>query len=300
MYVAGLAKKAGFPPGVINVLSGHGPGAGAALASHMDVRALTFTGSNSTGKLIAKMAADSNLKNLIFELGGKSPALVFEDADIDAAVRDTQFSIHMMSGQTCMANSRIYVQRAITDEFIAKFKAAFTSSRLGDPADPAVNQGPQADKIQHATVLRYIEMGKQSGGRLLTSGQELNSPPSGLFISPTIFIDVPENAGIMKDEIFGPVVIINTFDTEVEAVANANNTEYGLYAAVYTKDLDRAMRVASKLEAGTVGVNCTSPTKGDDMPFGGQKGSGVQRESYIHSMETFMETKSVLIKVAGS
>ncbi|PNP45950.1 hypothetical protein THARTR1_10876 [Trichoderma harzianum] len=294
LYVAMLAQKAGFPPGVLNVLSGHGPVSGAALASHMDVRALTFTGSNRTGKLIAKMAADSNMKNLIFELGGKSPAIIFDDADIDAAVRETQISIQLISGQTCMANSRIYVHRSIAELFVEKFKAAFTSARLGDPTDPQVNHGPQADKIQHATVLRYIELGKKTG-KLITDEQSA----SGLYINPTIFRDVPEDAQIMKEEIFGPVVIINTFDTEPEAVANANNTEHGLYAALYTKDLDRAMRVASKLEAGTVGVNCTSPTKGDDMPFGGQKGSGVQRESYIHSMETFMETKSVLIKVAG-
>jgi aldehyde dehydrogenase (NAD+) len=193
-----------------------------------------------------------------------------------------------------MANSRIYVQRNIAESFFDKFKAAFTSARLGDPTDPKVNHGPQADKIQHATVLRYIELGKKTGN-LVTEEQSA----SGLFINPTIFRDVPEDAQIMKEEIFGPVVIINTFDTETEAVANANNTEHGLYAAVYTKDLDRAMRVASKLEAGTVGVNCTGPTKADDMPFGGQKGSGMQRESYVHSMETFMETKSVLIKVGG-
>lgn len=258
----------------------------------MDVRALSFTGSNRTGKLISKMAADSNMKNLIFELGGKSPAIIFDDADIDVAVRDTQFSIQLISGQTCMANSRIYVQRSIAKSFIDKFKTAFTSARLGDPTDPKVNHGPQADKIQHATVLHYIELGKKTG-KLVTEEQSA----SGFYINPTIFIDVPEHAQIMKDEIFGPVVIINTFDTETEAVTNANNTEHGLYAAVYTKDLDRAMRVASKLEAGTVGVNCTSPTKGDDMPFGGQKGSGLQRESYMHSIETFMETKSVLIKV---
>jgi aldehyde dehydrogenase (NAD+) len=260
----------------------------------MDVRALSFTGSNRTGKLIAKMAADSNMKNLIFELGGKSPAIIFDDADIEAAVKDTQFSIQLISGQTCMANSRIYVHRNIAQTFVDKFKTAFTSARLGDPTDPRVNHGPQADKIQHATVLRYIEMGKKTG-KLMTEEQSA----SGLYINPTIFTDVPEDAQIMKEEIFGPVAIINTFDTEEEAVANANNTEHGLYAAVYTKDLDRAMRVAARLEAGTVGVNCTSPTKGDDMPFGGQKGSGVQRESYLHSMETFMETKSVLIKVAG-
>lgn len=260
----------------------------------MDVRALTFTGSNRTGRLISKMATDSNMKNLIFELGGKSPAIIFEDADIDAAVGETMFSMRLMSGQTCMANSRIYVHRSISDVFLEKFKAAFTSSNMGDPTDPEVNQGPQADKIQHATVLKYIEMGKESG-KMITDAQ----CAPGLFINPTIFVDVPEDAQIMKDEVFGPVVIINVFDEEAEAVAKANDTEHGLYAAVYTKDLDRAMRVASKLEAGTVGVNCTSPTKGDDMPFGGQKGSGIQRESYIHSLETFMETKSVLIKVAG-
>lgn len=294
LYVANLALKAGFPPGVLNVLSGHGPLSGAALASHMDVRVLSFTGSNRTGRLISKMATDSNMKKLVFELGGKSPAIIFEDADIDAAVRETQFSIQLISGQTCMANSRIYVHRSIAESFLEKFKVAFTSARLGDPTDPAINHGPQADKIQHATVLRYIEMGKESG-TLVTDEQSA----SGLYINPTIFTDVPEDAQIMKDEIFGPVVIINPFDTEEEAVAKANDTEHGLYAAVYTKNLDRAMRVASRLEAGTVGVNCTSPTKGDDMPFGGQKGSGLQRESYIHSMETFMETKSVLIKVAG-
>lgn len=260
----------------------------------MDIRALTFTGSNRTGKVIAKAAADSNLKNVIFELGGKSPAIIFEDADIDSAVADTQFSIHVISGQTCMANSRVYVQRSIADAFISKFKAKFTSSRLGDPIDPYINQGPQADKIQHETVLRYIESGKKSG-TLLT--EEQNAP--GLYINPTIFTDVPEDSQVMKEEIFGPVIIINPFDTEEEAIAKANDSEYGLYAAVYTKDLDRAMRVSSKLEAGTVGVNCTSPTKGDDMPFGGQKGSGLGRESYIHSMEAFMETKSILIKVSG-
>ncbi|KAL9474147.1 hypothetical protein ACSS6W_008527 [Trichoderma asperelloides] len=294
LYVANLAKEAGFPPGVLNVLSGHGPISGAALASHMDVRALTFTGSVRTGKLLRKMAADSNMKNLILELGGKSPAIVFDDCNIDAAVQHTQFSIQLLSGQNCMANSRIYVQSSIMESFVEKFKAAFTSARLGDPADPNVNHGPQADKIQHATVLQYINLGKETG-KLVT--EEQSAP--GLFINPTIFRDVPEDAKIMKEEIFGPVVVINSFDTEEEAVKKANDSEYGLYASVFTKDLDRAMRVATRLESGTVGVNCSGPTKGDDMAFGGQKGSGLQRESYLHSMETFMETKSVMIKVDG-
>ncbi|KIM97400.1 hypothetical protein OIDMADRAFT_147838 [Oidiodendron maius Zn] len=293
LYVASLAKKAGFPPGVLNVLSGHGQVSGAAIASHMDIRALTFTGSNRTGKIIANAATNSNMKNVIFELGGKSPAIIFDDADIEAAVAETQFSIHLISGQTCMANSRIYVQRSIADTFISKFKTKFTSAKLGDPIDPSVNQGPQADKIQHSNILRYIDMGKKCS-TLVTEDQSA----SGLYINPTIFTDVPEDSTIMKEEVFGPVVIINPFDTEEEAIAKANDTEYGLYAAVFTKNLDRAMRVSAKLEAGTVGVNCTSPTKGDDMPFGGYKGSGLGRESYIHSMEHFMETKSILIKVS--
>ncbi|OAA56374.1 Aldehyde dehydrogenase domain protein [Cordyceps fumosorosea ARSEF 2679] len=298
LYVADLISKAGFPPGVVNVLSGHGPNVGAPLASHMDVRAISFTGSNRTGRLIAKMAAESNLKNVILELGGKSPAIIFGDADIDAAVRDTRFSIHLLSGQTCIANSRIYVHRGVAQAFLDKFRVAFAASRMGDPTLPETTHGPQADAIQHATVLRYIEMGKEAGGTLVTADADAADAP-GFFVNPTIFVDVPEDARMMKEEIFGPVVAINTFDTEEEAVVKANDSEYGLYAAVYTKDLDRAMRVAARLEAGTVGVNCTSPTKGDDVPFGGYKGSGLQRESYIHSMETFMETKSVLIKVAG-
>lgn len=168
------------------------------------------------------------------------------------------------------------------------------SAKLGDPTEGTTTQGPQADKIQYETVKRYLAMGEKSGTKI--TGELPNV--SGLYVSPTIFTDTPEDAQIMKDEIFGPVVNINTFEGEEEAIAKANDTEYGLYASVFTKDIDRAMRVSRALEAGTVGVNCTSPTRGNDMPFGGWKGSGIGRENYIGSLESFMEDKSVLISVA--
>lgn len=294
--MASLIEEAGFPAGVLNVLSGHGPLSGAAMASHMDIRVLSFTGSTRTGRTIQKAAADSNLKTVVFELGGKSPALVFDDADLDACVLDLQNSIMWNSGQACMASSRVYVHERIAEKFIALFKKVAEARKLGDPLDKDVDHGPQADEIQFATVSNYIELGMQSG-KLVTGGVQQNE--DGFLIRPTIFTDQPEDSRVMREEIFGPVVTINIFRTEVEVIEKANATEFGLYASVYTKDIDRAMRVSQKLEAGTVGVNCTSPTKAHDMPFGGWKGSGTGRESYLHSMDHYLETKSVLIKVAA-
>ncbi|KFY01756.1 hypothetical protein O988_02550 [Pseudogymnoascus sp. VKM F-3808] len=290
---AELVAKAGFPPGVFNIISGHGA-AGAAMSSHMDIRIISFTGSTRTGRAIQVAAANSNLKNCIFELGGKSPALVFEDADIEQAIQATVPSIGWNSGQTCFANSRIYVHKSIAQTFIEGFKTKFMAAKLGDPTHAGTTQGPQADKVQHETVKRYLALGEKSGTKITEDLPNI----SGLYVSPTIFTDTPEDAQIMKEEIFGPVVHINTFESEAEAIAKANDTEYGLYAAVFTKDIDRAMRVSRQLEAGTVGVNCSSPTKGNDMPFGGWKGSGIGRESYIGGVESFMEDKAVLIKVA--
>ena len=296
LKLASLIEEAGFPPGVLNVLSGHGAVSGAALASHMDVRAISFTGSTRTGRAIQKAAADSNMKNVVCELGGKSPVLIFEDANIDNAVEATESSIMTLSGQVCMANSRVYVQKSIAEKFISKFKELAESRKLGDPLSKDTTQGPQADKIQHKNVLDYIEHGKKSG-TLLTGGD--NPFEDGCFVSPTIFLNQPEDAKVMKEEIFGPVVTINTFETEEEALKKANDTEYGLYAAVFTKDIDRAMRISKGLEAGTVGINCTSPSTAPDMPFGGYKSSGVGREDFIKGMEPYLETKSVLIKVDG-
>ncbi|KAJ5288669.1 Retinal dehydrogenase 1 [Penicillium angulare] len=277
--VATLIEKVGFPPGVFNIISGHGHISGSVLSHHMDVRVA---------------AAKSNLKNVFLELGGKSPAIIFPDCNLDKAVQQTKFSIQFNSGQACMANSRIYVHESIADTFLEKFQMAFVVES-GDPLLPDTNHGPQADEIQFNQIQRYIQEGKKVAKMSL--GGEPSKHKNGYFVQPTVFVNTPENATIMKEEIFGPVVSINIFSTEDEVVAKANNTEYGLYAAVYTKDISCAMRMAKKLEAGSVGVNCTSPTNFPDMPFGGYKASGIGREGWNSSLGNFLETKSVMVQL---
>ncbi|SPQ23492.1 50c7a862-ce59-48e8-b46c-a0b45184768d [Thermothielavioides terrestris] len=294
--IAELVKEAGFPPGVFNIISGHGIPSGQILSRHMDVRALSFTGSCRTGKLIQEEAARTNLKKVILELGGKSPAIVFEDADLDKAAAQTQFSIQSNSGQVCMANSRVYVQKSIAPQFIEAFKTKFAAARAGDPLDRNTNHGPQADAVQYRNVLSYIEDGKKHGTLALGGHGKLEST-NGFFIEPTVFLNTPETARITKEEVFGPVVVINTFETEAEAIAKANDTEFGLYAAVFTRDVSRAMRVAKALESGYVAINCTSPQTAHDLPFGGYKSSGQGREGILYSMSNFLETKSIIIKV---
>lgn len=296
--IAELVVEAGFPPGVFNILSGHGVPAGQVLARHMDVRALSFTGSGRTGRLIQEEAARSNLKKVVLELGGKSPALVFDDADLEQAAEQTQRSIQVNSGQVCMANSRVYVQRGVAARFVEAFKAKFAAgARAGDPLDRETNHGPQADEAQYRSVMAFIEEGRASGGTLALGGAGRLESTNGYFVEPTVFVDVPEQARIAREEVFGPVVVINTFETEEEAVAKANDSEFGLYAAVFTRDVSRAMRVAKALESGYVGINCTSPVTGVDLPFGGYKGSGQGREGLLYSMDNFLETKSVILKV---
>lgn len=293
-------EKCGFPPGVINILSGHGQTSGQALSEHMKVRALSFTGSTRTGRAIAIAAAKSNLKKVVFELGGKSPSLVFDDADIEQAAKDIELSINSNSGQACFASSRIYVQERIKDKFIGAITRVAKTRKLGDPTKPGINHGPQADKTQFDNVQKYIELGKDEAGSTIDTGAGItNEEASSHHIHPIIFTDVPEDSRLTKEEIFGPVVIVNTFSTEEEAIAKANDTEYGLYASLYTKDLERALRVAKKLESGMLGINCTSPTNSWDLPFGGWKGSGTGRESLLESMEHYLEVKSVYVKVSG-
>ncbi|PQE24637.1 Aldehyde dehydrogenase protein [Rutstroemia sp. NJR-2017a WRK4] len=293
-------KECGFPPGVVNVLHGHGA-VGAAISMHMRIRALSFTGSTRTGRAIQIASAKSNLKKVVFELGGKGPALIFADADIDAAAQGTEFSIYYNSGQTCMANSRIYVEESAKDKFLDAFQKLAAQRKLGNPEDKEINHGPQADKVQYDAVLKFIELGKESGGKLVMGAEQKTKGEHGesLLIDPVIFVDQPEDSRIMKEEVFGPVVVINTFKTEEEVIAKANDTEFGLYASLYTKDLERALRVSKKLESGMIGVNCASPTGSWDLPFGGWKGSGTGRESLLESMEHFTEQKSIYFKVPG-
>lgn len=261
----------------------------------MDVRVISFTGSGRTGRLIQAAAAKSNLKNVILELGGKSPAVIFEDADIERAVKETKHSIQWNSGQVCMANSRIYVQESIASTFIEMFHKSFADVKSGDPLLPDTNHGPQADAMQFKQVQAYIEEAKTVGK--MTLGAEPFGHQDGFFVRPTVFLETPENTRVMKEEIFGPVVHINTFRDEEEVIAKANDTEFGLYASVYTNDISRALRMVKKFESGTVGVNCTSPASAHDMPFGGYKASGIGREGWTVSMSNYLETKTVLIRV---
>lgn len=200
-----------------------------------------------------------------------------------------------------MANSRIYVQESIKEKFLEMFKKIASERRMGDPRDANVSHGPLADKAQYETVLKYV--GKESGGKLVmggeTSGAKSNGASASLNVDPVIFTDAPEESKIMKEEVFGPIVVVNTFKTEEEAIAKATYTEFGLYAALYTKDLERALRVSKKLESGMVGVNCASPQGSWDLPFGGWKGSGTGRESLLESMDHFLENKSIYFKVPG-
>lgn len=277
------------------MLSGYGQPAGSTLASHMDVRCISFTGSSFTGQKIQAAAAASNMKVVHMELGGKSPAIIYDDADLDSAAQQTQFSVQIQSGQTCMANSRIYVQETVAETFLTLFKEKFGASAiLGNPLEPTTSHGPQVDEKQYERVKSYISLGKKDGK--MSMGGDAGD---GYFIKPTVFEDMPEDSRIVKEEVFGPVVIIMTFKTEDEAIQKANNSEFGLYASVFTKDLDRAVRASKLLEAGTVGVNCTSPNIAKDMPFGGYKMSGVGREGFLHSLDNFLETKTVLIKMSS-
>ncbi|KLU89534.1 hypothetical protein MAPG_08505 [Magnaporthiopsis poae ATCC 64411] len=294
-----LVVQAGFPAGVLNIISGHGQPSGARLARHPDIRALSFTGSSRTGRLIQIAAAESNLKHVTLELGGKSPAIVFADADLQRAAAQVAASVQFNSGQVCVANSRAYVEKSVANEFIGLVKQALTAMTVaGDPLDPKTTHGPQADRLQYDTVLSYIESGKKASGELALGGNGSLDESGGLFVEPTVFVSQPEDSPVVKNEIFGPVIVINTFEEEAEVLKLANDSEYGLWAAVYTRDLSRALRVSKALESGTVSVNCTVPTAASpDMPFGGYKASGQGREGIRDSIDNFCETKTVIIKV---
>ncbi|KAI8410788.1 hypothetical protein FOFC_10647 [Fusarium oxysporum] len=285
-----LIKEAGFPPGVVNIVTGPGPKAGSYIAHHMKIRKIAFTGSTITGKKILAASANSNLKKVTLELGGKSPAIIFEDADLEKAVYSVEFSIHHNSGQHCQANSRVFVQRKIAKAFTERLVELLKSRKMGDPEDKSVFQGPQGDRAQRDRILTILEKGL-GDGKLICGGKASSIDNRGFFIEPTVITDVPDNSILMTEEIFGPVVIVNTFDTDEEALFRANNTEYGLYSSIYTRDVERALKFAKFLEAGAVGLNCSAPTQAMDMPVGGWKQSGIGREMHMYALENYLETK---------
>jgi aminomuconate-semialdehyde/2-hydroxymuconate-6-semialdehyde dehydrogenase len=287
--LARLALEAGFPPGVLNVLHGFGPdSAGAALTAHRDVDRITFTGESATGKSIAA-AASANLTPVSFELGGKGANLVFADAELDNAVDWSIKAIFTNTGQVCLAGSRLYVQREIFDEFLSRFVAAAEALVIGDPKDEKTQVGPLASETHWKKVCSYLE--ELESGRIVTGGIG-----EGWSVKPTVVVDAAENSRLVREEIFGPVVSVSTFDTENEAVQKANNTRYGLNAMVFTENLSRAHRVSAALQAGTVWVNCFF-IRDLRAPFGGVGDSGIGREGGSFSREFFTEPKAVVIQI---
>ena len=297
LYLATLVKEAGFPPGVVNILNGIGRDCGAALASHLDVDKIAFTGSTATARLIMKIAS-VNLKNITLETGGKSPLLVFEDANLEQTAKWAHGGIMSNMGQICTATSRILVQESIYDEFISLFKHNVnTISKIGNPFAEDTYQGPQVTKAQYERVLSYIESGKSEGATLLMGGEPHKDViGKGFFIAPTVFTDVKDHMKIYREEVFGPFVVISSFRTEDEAVRRANDTTYGLGSAVFTRDLSRAHRVARRIEAGMVWIN-SSQDSHIQIPFGGVKQSGIGRELGEAGLAAYTNIKAVHVNL---
>ncbi|KAI1372244.1 aldehyde dehydrogenase [Hypoxylon crocopeplum] len=296
LIFAKFVKEAGFPPGVLNIISGFGRVAGAALSSHMDVDKIAFTGSTAVGRTIMKAAASSNLKKVTLELGGKSPNVVFDDADIENAISWVNFGIYYNHGQCCCAGSRVYVQEGIYDKFIEAFKKRAQENKVGDPFDEGTFQGPQVSQLQYDRIMGYIEEGKKGGATIEVGGERHGD--KGYFIKPTIFTNVTNDMKIMQEEIFGPVVAVAKFKTEEEVIQLGNDSAYGLAAAVHTKNINTAIRVSNELRAGTVWVNSYNMLS-HALPFGGFGESGIGRELGEEALYNYTETKSVSIRLAG-
>jgi len=293
--LAKLVEKAGIPPGVFNVLTGFGVEVGEPLIRHPDVCRVAFTGGDLGGRAVARVAAE-NLKRVSLELGGKSPNVVFDDADLDDAVNGVITGIFSAGGQTCMAGSRLLVQESIHDAFVEKLLAITKNAKAGDPRAPGVQVGPVATKPQFDKVMSYIEIAKAEGARCAAGGRALTGPGygAGRIVEPTIFLDVKNDMRIAQEEVFGPVLAVIKFKDEADAIKIANDIRFGLAAGVWTKSLHRAMLMSEKLKAGTVWINNYRSTS-FTTPFGGYKDSGIGREGGIEAVKEYLEVKSVWI-----
>ena len=294
LRVAELAHDAGIPEGVINVIPGFGETAGAAISEHYDIDKVAFTGSTEVGKLIILAAARTNLKRVTLELGGKSPNVVFADADMDAAVEGAFFALFFNQGQCCCAGSRLFVEGKIYDQFVDKLHTRVKKQRVGDPFDMKTTQGPQVSQEQFDKVMGYIDSGKDSGAKLLIGGNRVGK--QGYFIEPTVFTDVKDDMKIAQEEIFGPVLSVIKFKDVDEVIERGNKNMYGLAAAVWTRDIAKAHRMAAELKAGTVWINCYDVFDAA-APFGGFKMSGIGRELGEYALRNYTEIKTVTVSM---
>jgi aldehyde dehydrogenase (NAD+) len=296
LHVAKLINEAGFPAGVVNVLSGFGATAGEALVLHPSVSKIAFTGSTPIGKRIQELSAKHGLKRVSLELGGKSPMIVLDDADIDQAVDLAHLALFLNQGQCCCAGSRLFVQEGIYDKFVAAAVAKAKAIKVGAYNEPGSEQGPQVDDIQFQKVLGYIETGKKEGATVATGGDRHGS--KGYYVQPTVFTNVTDNMTIAEEEIFGPVMSILKFSTDAEVVERANNTRYGLAAGICSKNIGRALGMANQLRAGSVWVN-TYDNFDPAAPFGGYGESGIGRDKGEDGLEAWTETKCVVVPLDG-
>jgi len=291
LRMARLAQKAGIPDGVINVVPGYGPTAGAALVEHPGVDKIAFTGELATAQIIQRSAAET-MKRMTFELGGKSPNVIFADADLDAAAAGAHFALYFNQGQCCCAGSRLFVEDSVHDEMVDRLIQFNSDRKVGDPFDTETEQGPQVDQAQFDKILKYVDYGKADGASCVSGGKRHGD--EGLFIEPTLFTNVTDEMRIAKDEIFGPVLSVLKFSDVDDIVRRANNTNFGLAAAVWTRDIAKAHRFASRVRAGTVWVNCYDVFDAA-APFGGFKQSGLGRELGEAGLDAYTESKTVTV-----
>ncbi|OBU00528.1 hypothetical protein VE01_01047 [Pseudogymnoascus verrucosus] len=294
LYLASLIKEAGFPAGVVNIVNGLGRVAGAAMTGHLGIDKIAFTGSTVAGREIMKASA-INLKSITLETGGKSPLIVFDDAELDQAIKWTHVGIMSNMGQVCTSTSRVYVQESVYSKFVDGLKDYVqTATVIGDPFAEKTSHGPQVSKIQFDKILKYIEIGKSEGATLVAGGKRHGE--KGFFIEPTIFSDSNDSMTIAREEVFGPFVVISPFKTEEEAVTRANDTQYGLGAAVFTQNIAKAHRVSAEIEAGMVWINSSNDSH-YGIPFGGYKQSGIGRELGSYALSAYSQVKAVHVNL---